>query len=170
MTLIENVLQNWSRYEITMEAVLLLSIVIASLGVVFFLTRKWNVVILCTIAFVISGLFNLTGMIIINTLFNIEITQIFRIIPIITLILLLSNLGLLIGFYSFKKNSKGFKINNIINEYYTDSIKQSAFLLLLGTSTVLFVSVQTEAIVSISIISTLISIWFTYWISKYILK
>ncbi len=166
----ESVLQNWSIYERNMEIALLLSILFMSLLAIYWSTRNKSILILSLISFVLIFLFNFLGILLVNSIFKVHISDIFRIVPVISSILLVSNLGILVGFYVSRKDSKGFVISIIRKEYLTDSIKQTVFLTLLGSSTLLFLSIQTEAIVAISILSTILSIWFTYWISRYILK
>ena len=90
--------------------------------------------------------------------------------PVISLVFLISNLGLLTGYYSSKKKMKEIKFANIRKEYLSDSIKETVFLILLGISTIFFLSPATEIVVSMSILTSITTIWLTYWISKYILK
>ncbi len=170
MTLLNNLLQNWSRYEIYTELSLLLSIFVIILLTIYLVTKNRKMLLLSTVAYVVASLLNIIGIFLVHILLKIEITEVFRIIPIITYILLASNIGILVGFYISRKDAKGFKIKSIRKEYLSDSIKQTVFLVLLGASIMLFTSVQTKLVISISILSTLLSIWFTYWLSKYILK
>jgi protein-S-isoprenylcysteine O-methyltransferase Ste14 len=65
---------------------------------------------------------------------------------------------------------KEIKFANIRKEYMSDSIKETVFLILLGISTIFFLSPATEIVVSMSILTSIAAIWLTYWISKYILK
>jgi len=65
---------------------------------------------------------------------------------------------------------KEIKFANIRKEYLSDSIKETVFLILLGISTIFFLSPATEIVVSMSILASITTIWLTYWISKYILK
>jgi hypothetical protein len=65
---------------------------------------------------------------------------------------------------------KEIKFANIRKEYMSDSIKETVFLILLGISTIFFLSPATEIVVSMSILTSITTIWLTYWISKYILK
>ena len=90
--------------------------------------------------------------------------------PVISLVFLISNLGLLTGYYSSKKKMKEIKFANIRKEYLSDSIKETVFLILLGISTIFFLSPATEIVVSMSILASIAAIWLTYWISRYILK
>ena len=90
--------------------------------------------------------------------------------PVISLVFLISNLGLLTGYYSSKKKMKEIKFANIRKEYMPDSIKETVFLILLGISTIFFLSPATEIVVSMSILASITTIWLTYWISRYILK
>ena len=90
--------------------------------------------------------------------------------PVISLVFLISNLGLLTGYYSPKKKMKEIKFANIRKECMSDSIKETVFLILLGISTIFFLSPQTEIVVSMSILISITAIWITYWLSKYILK
>ncbi len=170
MTLIQNILQNWSIYERNMEIFLILGILTLALLSIYLSTNNKKILVLSSVSFVLVLLLNTFGIIIINSVFKINITEIFRMVPILSLLLIVSNLGILVGFYISKKNVKGFKISSIRKEYFSDSIKQSIFLVLLGISTLLFLSPQTVAIISVSFLSSVLAIWLTYWISKYILK
>ncbi len=170
MNLIQNILQNWSIYEISIEILLLLSILCVCLFTIYLSTKNRKILLLSLLSLSSLFLTNGIGIFLSNLIFKVHISEIFRIIPIISLIFLISNLGLLTGFYSSKKDAKGFKIYSIRKEYLSDSIKQTVFLLLLGISTLLFLSPQTEVIVAISILSAVFCIWFTYWLSRYILR
>ena len=170
MNLFENITKSWSKYEINTELLFLLSIFLISILTIYLLTKERKLLIISIISFLIGIFSNFVGIYLVNLLFKIEITEIFKMIPLLTSILILSNLGILIGFYISKRHAKGFNISSIRKEYYSDTIKQTIFLLLLGSSTLLFLSVQTEAVISISILSTILSIWSSYGISKYFLK
>jgi len=170
MNLFENITNSWSKYEIDIEIAFLLLIFAISILTIYLSTRERKILILSIVSFVVAAFTNLIGIYIVNNLFKINVTEIFKMIPLITYILILSNLGTLIGYYISKKNSKGFKISVVRKEYYNDSLKQTIFLLLLGSSTLLFLSVQTEAVISISILSSIVAVWSTYAISTYILK
>ena len=170
MNIVENITENWSRFELNMEIFFLLSIFLISIFTIYFTTKERKILLLSIIAFLSSAILNILGIFLINTIFDVEIREIFKVIPLLTTILLLSNLGILVGYYISKKDSKKFKISDIRKEYFKDTIKQTIFLLLLASSTLLFLSVQTESVVIVSTLSTISSIWLSYWISKYILK
>lgn len=170
MNMINSVLDNWSKYEINMEIFLILGIFLLTVASIYLSTKNRKILILSCISFVLVLILNSLGIFILTSIFKMHISEIFRLIPIISLILTVSNLGILVGFYISKKDAKGFKIGSIRKEYFSDSIKQSIFLMLLGASTLLFLSPQTEAIVSVSILSTVLTVWVTYWVSKYILR
>lgn len=170
MNIVENITENWSRFELNMEIFFLLSIFLISIFTIYFTTKERKILLLSIIAFLSSAILNIFGIFLINTIFDVEIREIFKVIPLLTTILLLSNLGIQVGYYISKKDSKKFKISYIRKEYFKDTIKQTIFLLLLASSTLLFLSVQTESVVIVSTLSTISSIWLSYWISKYILK
>lgn len=170
MNIVSNIWNNWSTLEKVQEAVLLLSILLLSIVAIHYISKNKKLTVLSLIGFCISAILNLIGILIANYLFKIEITEVFRMLPLITSLLLLSNLGILIGFYIHRKNRKGFNIESIRFEYLTDTVKQTVFLLLLGSSIFLFLFAQTQAIVVVSILSCLGSVWSIYWISRYILK
>ncbi len=170
MNPIDNILQNWSKYELNMEILLIISVIFVSLIIIYFSTKNTRILLLSSLSLIVLLMSNFLGILFVSIILEITISEIFRIIPIISIVFLLSNLGLLAGFYSSRKNAKGFKISSIRKEYLSDSIKQTVFLILLGISTLLFLSPQTEVILVVSILSTIASLWFTFWISKYILK
>lgn len=170
MNLIKQISQNWSIYEKNIELSLLFVILSVSLVAIYWSTRNKKILLLSFISFVSLFLFNFLGMMLINLIFKVHVSEIFKMVPVISTILLVSNLGILVGLYISKRNAKGFKIFTIRKPYFSDSIKQTVFLILLGFSTLLFLSPQTVAVISISILSSVITVWITFGISKYILK
>lgn len=170
MNLVQNILKDWSIYERNMEIFLILGILAISLMCIYLSTKSKKILILSSISLSLILILNLLGILIINGIFKIDISEIFKIIPVLSIVLAVSNLGILVGFYVSKKDSKGFKISDIKKEYLSDSVKQSIFLVLLGISTLLFLSPKTVSIVSVSFVSNILTIWLTYWISKYLLK
>ena len=170
MNLIQNVIQNWSRYELRTEIFLYLSIIAIAVLTIYLFSKNGKITLLSFISLCILLLLNFLGFIIISSLLKIQITEVFRMTPVISLVFLISNLGLLTGYYSSKKKMKEIKFANIRKEYMSDSIKETVFLILLGISTIFFLSPATEIVVSMSILTSITTIWLTYWISKYILK
>jgi len=170
MNIINNILYGWSTYEKLQQTGLILGIFLISLLAIYYISKNKNLLILSTIAFLLASLLNILGILLVNILFRIEITEVFRLVPTLTSILLVSNIGILIGFYVHKRGKKGFDISAIRLEYFSDTVKQTIFQLLLASSVFLFVSVQTQAILVISVLSCLGAVWFIYWISKYLLK
>ena len=170
MNLIQNVIQNWSRYELRTEIFLYLSIIAIAVLTIYLFSKNGKITLLSFISLCILLLLNFLGFIIISSLLKIQITEVFRMTPVISLVFLISNLGLLTGYYSSKKKMKEIKFANIRKEYMSDSIKESVFLILLGISTIFFLSPATEIVVSMSILASIAAIWLTYWISRYILK
>ena len=170
MNLIQNVIQNWSRYELRTEIFLYLSIIAIVVLTIYLFSKNGKITLLSFISLCILMLLNFLGFIIINSLLKIQITEVFRMTPVISMVFLISNLGLLTGYYSSKKKMKEIKFANIRKEYMSDSIKETVFLILLGISTIFFLSPATEIVVSMSILTSIAAIWLTYWISKYILK
>jgi len=170
MNLIQNVIQNWSRYELRTEIFLYLSIIAIIVLTIYLFSKNGKITLLSFISLCILMLLNFLGFIIINSLLKIQITEVFRMTPVISMVFLISNLGLLTGYYSSKKKMKEIKFANIRKEYLSDSIKETVFLILLGISTIFFLSPATEIVVSMSILIGITTIWLTYWLSKYILK
>ena len=170
MNLIQNVIQNWSRYELRTEIFLYLSIIAIAVLTIYLFSKNGKITLLSFISLCILLLLNFLGFIIISSLLKIQITEVFRMTPVISMVFLISNLGLLTGYYSSKKKMKEIKFANIRKEYMSDGIKETVFLILLGISTIFFLSPATEIVVSMSILTSIAAIWLTYWISKYILK
>ncbi len=170
MNLIQNVMQNWSKYEIRTESLLFLLIIAVAALTIYLFSKNGKITLLSFISLCILMLLQFLGFVIISSLLKIQITEIFRMIPVVSMVFVISNLGLLTGFYSSKRKMKTIKFSNIRKEYMSDSIKETVFLILLGISTVFFLSPQTEIVVSMSILVSVTTIWLTYWLSKYILK
>lgn len=170
MNIVMHVWDNWSTFEKLQEGSLLLGILLITLLAIYFITKNRSILLLSFIGFSISALLNVIGLYIVSTLFKIEVTEVFRLVPILTSILLVSNLGILVGFYIHRKGKKGFDIKDIRLEYFTDSVKQTIFLLLLSSSVFLFVSVQTQAILVVSTLSCLGAVWCVFWLSKKLLN
>ena len=170
MNILTNLWNNWSTLEKMQEGILLFGISFLSVVIIYLASKEKRISLLACIGFLVSTILNIFGVFLIGILFNIEITELFRLIPILTYIVVLSNLGVLIGFFLYKKQRKNFNILDVRKEYLLDTTKQTVFLLLLGSSIFMFVSIQTEAILVISILSSLVAMWCVYWVSKYILK
>ena len=170
MNLIQNVMQNWSKYELRTEIFLYLSIIAIVVITTYLFSKNKKISLLSLISLCALMLLNFLGFIIISSLLKIQITEVFRMTPVISIVFLIYNLGLLIGFKKKKKKMKEIKFANIRKEYMSDSIKETVFLILLGISTIFFLSPQTEIVVSMSILISITAIWITYWLSKYILK
>ena len=170
MNIVQHILYNWSTFEQVQEAGLLLGILLITLLAIYFITKNRSLLLLSFIGFSISAFLNVVGLYLVSNLFKIDVTEVFRLVPILTSIFLVSNLGILIGFYIHRKSRKGFDIKQIRLEYFTDTVKQTIFLLLLSSSVFLFVSVQTQAILVVSTLSCLGAVWCIYWISGKLLK
>lgn len=170
MNLITKLWYGWSTFEKTQEGLLLFGILLISLVAIYLISKETRMLLLSSIGFAISAILNVIGLYLASVLLDIEITEVFRIVPILTSILLISNLGILIGYYVHKRHKKGFSMEDIRLEYFMDTSKQTIFLLLLGSSIFLFVSIQTQVILVISILSCVGSIWSIYWFSKNLLK
>ncbi|MGI6423175.1 MAG: hypothetical protein ACOX0X_00955 [Candidatus Dojkabacteria bacterium] len=170
MNLITRVWTNWSNSEKIENISLFLAIFFLLLLLIYLFSKNRKITLLSAISLILVAIFNTLGIIITNTLFRIEIVEIFKIVPILTLLILASNIGVLLGTFNEQKNRKGFNISNIRVEYFSDTFKQTIFLLLLGSSIFLFLPVLLQSILAISILSALLAIWSIYWISKYLLK
>lgn len=170
MNLLINLWNDWSTFEKLREGVFLFLMFALVIVAVYYATRERKIVLLSAIAMLLAAVLNLVGIVLSNLVFDIQISEVFRLIPVITSIFLISNIGLLAGFYIAKKHRKDFTLKTLRTEYQSDCVKQTIFLVILAFSIFLFVSVQTQAILAISVLSTLIPVWSTYWISKRILK
>ncbi|PKN02599.1 hypothetical protein CVU76_00990 [Candidatus Dojkabacteria bacterium HGW-Dojkabacteria-1] len=170
MNIVTNLWYGWSTFEKTQEGILLFGILLISLIAIYLISKETRFLLLSSIGFSISAVLNVIGLYLASVLLDIQITEVFRLVPILTSILLISNLGILIGYYVHKRHKKGFSIENIRLEYFMDTSKQTIFLILLGSSIFLFVSIQTQVILVISILSCVGSIWSIYWFSKHLLK
>jgi len=170
MNTIINMWTNWSSLEKIQEASLLLGIFLISILAIHYIAKNKSITLLTIIGFALAGLLNILGLMIIGSMFTITITEVFRIVPLLTSILLISNLGILVGFYINRKHKKGFEISKIRTEYFADTVKQTIILLLLGSSIFLFLTPQTQAILVVCILSCVGSIWSIYWVSKYLRK
>lgn len=165
-----NLINSWSNYEKIREGIFLLLIFLIIVVVTHLSTKEKRITLLVAIALLSSAILNVLGIFLSSLILDINITEVFRLTPILTSILLVTNLGLLIGFYISKKDKKDFKIISIRDEYFSDSLKQTLFIILLIFSMLFFVSIKTQAILVVSGVSTLLPIWLTYICSKYILK
>jgi hypothetical protein len=165
-----NLINSWSNYEKIREGIFLLLIFLIIVVVTHLSTKEKRITLLVAIALLSSAILNVLGIFLSSLILDINITEVFRLTPILTSILLVTNLGLLIGFYISKKDKKDFKIISIRDEYFSDSLKQTLFIILLIFSMLFFVSIKTQSILVVSGVSTLLPIWLTYICSKYILK
>ncbi len=118
MNLIQNVIQNWSRYELRTEIFLYLSIIAIVVLTIYLFSKNGKITLLSFISLCILMLLNFLAFIIINSLLKIQITEVFRMTPVISMVFLISNLALLTGFYSSKKKKKKIKFANIRKRIY----------------------------------------------------
>lgn len=170
INIFSNLIGSWSKYEMVRESMFLLLIFLIVVLTTYFSTKERRMTILIGISFLSAALINILGIFLSSILVDVEITEVFRIIPVLTSLILVTNIGLLIGFYISKKEKKDFKMLDIINEFLSDTLKQSLFLVLLIFSMLFFVSTKTQIILIVSGISSIASMWLTYYLSKYILK
>lgn len=170
MSILTNFWNNWTTYEKLREGVFLFLIFFITVVAIYYATRDRKITLLSLISLILAAILNVVGIVFASAVLKIQVTEVFRLIPVITSILLLSNLGLLAGFYISKRGKKSFTYENLRVEYLSDTLKQTIFLVLLASAMILFVSVQTQAILAIAVISTLLPVWAIYWLSKYIFK
>lgn len=165
-----NLINSWSKYEIVRESIFLLLIFLAVVLTTYFSTKEKRMTLLIGLSFISAALINILGIFLSSILVDVQITEVFRIIPVLTSLILVTNIGLLIGFYISKKEKKDFKISVVRNEYFSDTLKQSLFLLLLICSMLFFVATKTQIILIVSGISATASMLLTHYLSKHILK
>ncbi len=118
MNILTNLWNNWSTLEKMQEGILLFGISFLSVVIIYLASKEKRISLLACIGFLVSTILNIFGVFLIGILFNIEITELFRLIPILTYIFLLSNLGVLIGFFLNSRHKKDFNIENVRKEYF----------------------------------------------------
>lgn len=170
METLTNLWTSWSMYDKTKTGILFLAIYIVVFLTIYYSTKNTKITILSLISLSLTYILNILGLILSIYVFKIDITEVFRLIPLISSILLLSNIGVFIGYFISKRNSKSFSYASIRKEYLTDTLKQTLFIVLLSLGTFLFVSIQTKVIIGISMTSVLISVWVIFFISRYFFK
>jgi hypothetical protein len=106
-------MQNWSKYELRTEIFLYLSIIAIVILTIYIFSKNGKIALLSLISLCTLILLNFLGFIIISSLLKIQITEVFRMTPVISMVFLISNLGLLTGFYSSKKKMKEIKFAEI---------------------------------------------------------
>jgi len=118
-------------------------------------------------ASILASLFlTFIGLLLINTLFNITISYIFLLTPIVILTINLIHIGMSVGFYSIKKMQKYPNMKELKKEFLKDSLQISIFTILLFTSFLLFLDGIPFSFLLLTGILTVLITWVNMILSK----
>lgn len=162
MEIFLNLWNNWCNIEKVQMALLFFSLlVLISFGVKFI--TKNNSLFFFTIASLLSSaIFTLSGIFFLHTIFNLTITHIFLLVPVVVLFLNVISIGTCIGYYKQQQENKNFNISVLKKEYVKDTIQTSIFILLLFSAVSVFLTSSFFALILITGLLSLSTIWFNY--------
>lgn len=161
MNILLSIWNNWTSYEKLTTGILLLAILVVIPLVVLLFTGKSSLYVISLLSLVINGLLVVLSFIVLNQLFSVTITYIFKIVPIITLFANLFCIGAFTGFYTSNHKHRDFDIISMKKEALRDNFKLTVSLtLLLSGMTILTPTIALLLLLSLGI--SLAVIWVTY--------
>lgn len=153
---------NWSNYEKILTGEILLSLLILIPLIIYLFTKNRKLIIFSTISLVISAILTVISFTVLSLIFKIEITNIFLLIPLISLFVNILNLGTLVGFYCKSSKNKNFTFEALYKEYLRDTFKLSIVLITLFCLSTIFLSSILLSLLISSLSVCILTIWINY--------
>lgn len=153
---------NWTNYQkILTIAITLLCFAIVVLCIYLF-TKSNRITLFSIISLAISGLLTILSFIFLKLVFDISITEIFLISPLIVIFVNILNLGTLVGFYNLNSGSREFTFEMLYTEFLRDTFKLSFVLITLFCLCTIFVSSTLLFLLISSLVVSILTIWLNY--------
>lgn len=170
MDMFLNLWYNWTNVEkISISSLFLILAILIPL-LVYFVTKNKELFYFTISSLVTSAFVTLLALIFLNLIFDLTITYIFLLSPIIILFINMLNIGTCIGYYELHKKSKSFNYNMLKEEYINDSIYLTIFILLLFSALSVFLFSTFLAFVALTGIVSITIVWLNYALLYYIVK
>ena len=131
MGIFTNLWNSWTSYEKLLLGILLLIILLVIPALVWIFTKNKRFSLISLLSILISGVLVCLTFFIANLAFKLEITDIFKVVPFVTIFALTLNIGTAVGYFMQNRKRKDFSIVEIKQEMKNDTIRLSLSLTLL---------------------------------------
>lgn len=161
MNIFTNLWNNWTTYEKITTSSLILIILIFIPLVVFLFTRRKDLTLISLLSLAINGILGVASLFVLNKIFGITITEVYKLVPVITLFADIFCIGAMTGFFTENRRKKDFNDIQMKTECVRDNFRLSVSLILLLSG----VSILTPSISTLLLLSLGLSlgiIWITY--------
>ena len=170
MDIFSTLWNDWTTYQKLLTlAITLLCFVIVPLCIYLF-TRSNRITLFSAISMAISGLLSIISFILLRLVFDISLTEIFLISPLIVIFINILNLGTLVGFYSLNSRNKAFTFEMLYTEFLRDTFKLSFVLITLFCLCTIFVSSTLLFLLISSLVVSILTIWLNYILLPRLIK
>jgi pheromone shutdown protein TraB len=170
MEIFLNLWNNWTNTEKIHTLTLFISLMILIPLLVLYISRNKKLFIFTISSLISSAILTLIGILFLNVVFNLTITYIFLLTPIIVLFINLLNIGTCLGYHELHKKQKHFNFIELKKEYIRDSIYLSIFILLLFSAFSVFLSSTFLVFIILSTVISIAVVWANYALLYYIVK
>lgn len=161
MNIFTNIWNNWSTYEKITTLSLILIILILIPLVVFAFTKKKNLTLISLLSLLINGALAIASLFVLNKIFEVRITEIYKLVSVITLFSNIFCIGALTGYFAENKGKKEFSDIQMKTECVRDNFRLSvSLILLLSGVSILTPTISTVLLLSLGL--SLAIIWLTY--------
>lgn len=162
MEIFLNLWNNWTTLE-KISGLSCFCIIFTLLPVgVKIITKNKPLSIFSTLSLLSSALFTLIGIVALRIIFDLEISHIFLLTPLVLLFVNILNIGTCVGYYSMHSKRKGFTLIELKEEYQKDSIQLTILVLLLFFSLSIFLTSTFLVFIIFTGLLSLGMIWFNY--------
>lgn len=126
------------------------------------ITKNKSLSIFSTLSLLSTALFTLIGIVALRIVFDLEISHIFLLTPLVLIFVNILNIGTCVGYYSMHSKRKGFNLIELKEEYQKDSIQLTILILLLFLSLSIFLTSTFLVFIIFTGFLSLGIIWFNY--------
>ncbi|MDD4382489.1 MAG: hypothetical protein PHE21_04085 [Candidatus Dojkabacteria bacterium] len=162
MDIFTNLWNNWSNYEKITTLILVISIIIFIPISVYFFTKNKKLSILSLTSLLIIGILTIASFLFIPFIFDIHISNMFKLVPLMCLFINILNIGTMVGYYSVNRKKKDFELIDLHQECMRDTFKLSVILILLFCLSTIFLSATLLTVILTSLVVSLLTIWLNY--------
>lgn len=169
MEIFTNLWNSWTSYEKILLGILLLIILLAIPALVWIFTKNKRFALVSLFSILISGFLVCITFLIANLAFKVEVTDIFKVVPFVTIFVVTLNIGTAVGYFMQNYKRKDFSILEIKKEMKNDTIRLSlSITLLLVAVAVLSPSLILPLLFALG--DSLATLWLTYFLVYKLIK
>lgn len=169
MAIFTNLWDSWATYEKILLGILLLIIISVIPTLVRIFTKNKRLSLASLFSIIISGFIVCITILVANLVFSVTITDIFKIVPFITIFTLTLSIGTTVGYFMQNHKRRDFSILEIKTEVRNDTIRLSVSLLLL----LIAVAVLSPSLILpllLALGDSLITLWLSYLLMCKLIK